>query len=175
MADSASMVINGSYLPDEIQKKFIGETYKYTPANDTEGWYYKLTNVTTTASIDLIDDGHSYVTFGNGTGTAQGRDTGTDMPQTHADDVVKFLFIKHLGIRETGATNTSDSIYLCTDGGTAANDLSTAIEILPTETWFVKLNCTIANLHARSGAKANGGAGGNSIQCLVAAIIDDVA
>ena len=52
MADSASMVINGSYLPDEIQKKFIGETYKYTPANDTEGWYYKLTNVTTTASID---------------------------------------------------------------------------------------------------------------------------
>ena len=174
MADDATMNISGSFLPLEIQKKFTGETYAYQPANDTEGWYYKLTNVTTSASIDLIDDGHSYVTFGNGSGTAQGRDTGTDMPQTHANDVVKFLFIKHLGIRETGVTNTSDSLYLCTDGGTAANNLTTAIEILPGETWFAKLNCTIANLHARSGAKSNGGAGGNKIQCLVAAIIDDV-
>ena len=36
--DKASMVITGSILPIEIQKKFTGGTFEYDLANDTEGY-----------------------------------------------------------------------------------------------------------------------------------------
>lgn len=170
-ADKANMVISGSILPLEIQKKFTGGAYEYSLADNTEGYYYKLTDITNT-STDLIDDGHSFMQFG---GTDQGAATGTDMAQTHANDKVKFLYIKHTGKTDDGSTtNTADSIYLCFDAGTAAHDLADAVEVGPNETWFAKLNCTVAQLHAISALKAKAGTSSNTVQAIVIAIIDNV-
>ena len=64
---------------------------------------------------------------------------------------------------------------MCLDAGTAAHSLADAIEIGPSESWFVKLNnVTVADIHCISGAKAGAGTGSAKIQCIVAAIIDNV-
>ena len=53
--------------------------------------------------------------------------------------------------------------------------MADAIEIGPSESWFVKLNnVTVADIHCISGAKAGAGTGSAKIQCIVAAIIDNV-
>ena len=171
MADDASMIISGSFLPHEIQKKFSAKSFSYEPANDSEGYYYKLTNVTT-ASADLIDTGVNYMQFG---GAAQGADTGTDMHTTAATDVVKFLYIEHTGKRDDGTTNnTADSIYVCFDAGAVTGTLGDALEIGPSESWFCKPNCTIADLHCKSATIGKGSATANKIQAIVIAIIDNV-
>jgi hypothetical protein len=171
MADDATMTISAVILPDEISKTLAGQTYAYTPANTTEGWYYKIVDVTT-SNADLI----STETFLQKGTTAAGVDTGATMPAVTTSDVVKFLFIKHTGFRDDGTTsNTADSVYLCFDGGTAAHNLVDAVEVGPNETWFAKFNgLTVANLHCISGQRKGVGTGGNKIQCIVAAVIDDV-
>ena len=40
MADAATMTLKAVLLPDEIQKTLKDLTFEYTPANNTEGWYY---------------------------------------------------------------------------------------------------------------------------------------
>ena len=171
MADAATMTVSAVILPDEISKTLASETFSYTPADSTEGWYYKLTDVTTT-NTDLIST-ETFLQFG---GASQGEDTGTAMHSVVAGDKIKFLFIKHTGKRDDGTTgNTADSVYLCFDAGTAAHNLVDAIEIGPGEVWFAKFNnLTVADLHCISGAKAGAGTGANKIQCMVAAIIDNV-
>lgn len=171
MADDATMSLSATILPDEISKTLSSLSMTYTPADATEGWYYKLTDVTT-SSADLIA-ANTYLQFG---GTAQGEDTGSAMHAVATGDKVKFLFIKHTGVTDDGSTaNTADSVYLCLDAGTAAHSLADAIEIGPSESWFVKLNnVTVADIHCISGAKAGAGTGSAKIQCIVAAIIDNV-
>ena len=171
MADDATMTISAVILPDEIAKTLASQTYVYTPADTTEGWYYKIVDVTTT-STDLI----STETFLQKGTTSAGVDTGSTMPAVTTSDEIKFLFIKHTGKRDDGTTNnTADSVYVCFDAGTAAHNLADAIEIGPSECWFGKLSgATVAQIHCISGAKAGAGTGGNKIQCIVAAVIDDV-
>ena len=171
MADAATMTVSAVILPDEISKTLASQTFSYTPADATEGWYYKLTDVTT-SSADLIST-ETYLQFG---GTAQGEDTGSAMHAVHANDVVKFLFIKHTGKTDDGSTgNTADRVYLCFDGGTAAHNLADSVEVGPGETWFAKFNgLTVGNLHCISGQKAGAGTGSAKIQCVVAAILDNV-
>ena len=53
MADDATMTISAVILPDEISKTLASQTYSYAPADTSEGWYYKVVDVTTT-SADLI-------------------------------------------------------------------------------------------------------------------------
>ena len=171
MADKADMVISGSILPQEIQKKFTGEGFEYEPADGTEGYYYKLTDITT-SSTDLIDTGASYMQFG---GTAQGEDADTLMHATADGDKVKFLYIKHTGKRDDGTTNNlADAIYVCFDAGTAENNGVDSFEIGPSETWFCKPGCTVADIHCIAGALGKGGVGSNKIQAVVIAIIDNV-
>ena len=172
MADDATMTISAVMLPDEIALTLASQTYAYTPADTTEGWYYKLVNVTT-SSTDLI----ATETFLQKGTTAAGADTGTAMPAITSSDAVKFLFIKHTGKRADGSTNnTTESVFLNAYTGAAAHDLKGSIEIGPSECWFGKLSATtVADVHAISGGKAGTGAGSNTIQCIVAAIIDDVA
>jgi hypothetical protein len=171
MADDATMSLSATILPDEISKTLTSLSMAYTPADATEGWYYKLTDVTT-SSADLIA-ANTYLQFG---GTSQGEDTGSAMHTVATGDKVRFLFIKHTGVTDDGSTaNTSDSIYLCLDAGTAAHDLADAIEIGPNESWYGKFNgVTVADIHCISGQIAGAGTGGNKIQCIVAAIIDNV-
>ena len=171
MADDATMSLSATILPDEISKSLTSLSMVYTPADDTEGWYYKLTDVTT-SSLDLITT-NTYLQMG---GSAQGDDAGAVMHAVATTDKVKFLFIKHTGVTDDGSTaNTTDSVYLCLDAGAAAHDLADAIEIGPNESWYVKLNgVTVADIHCISGVKLGAGVGSAKIQCLVAAILDNV-
>ena len=171
MADDATMTISAVVLPDELAKTFASQTYAYTPAASTEGWYYKLTDVKT-SSANLIDTGASFMQFGASTGA----DAAQLMHTTAGTDKIKFLFIKHTGYEDDGTTsNTDDSVYLNFDGTAAANNSTTCLEIGPNESWYGKPNCTIADMNCISGVKNKGGTSGVAkIQCIIAAIIDNI-
>tara|TARA_R110002020_G_scaffold47817_1_gene136622 strand:- start:344 stop:862 length:519 start_codon:yes stop_codon:yes gene_type:complete len=171
MADAGTISMTATILPDDIQKIITGLSYSYTPAtDDSEGWYYKTVDVTT-SSGDLIG-AETFLQKGTG---AAGVDVGASMPAVASSDEVKFLFIKHKSVTDDGSTgNTADSIFICFDGGAAAHNNTDCIEIGPGESWACKLNgCTVANIHAISGAKTATGAGGNKVQAIVAAVIKD--
>ena len=170
MADEATMTIKAVILPEEIQKTLKDLTFSYSLADATEGWYYKLTDITN-SSTDLIS-AETYLQFG---GTAQGEDAGTAMHTVATNDNVKFLFIQHLSTRDDGTTaNTADSIYINFDGETAVYNNTSSLEIGPGESWFGKPGCTVADLNCISALKAKAGTSSNKIQCVVAAILDNV-
>ena len=174
MANTATVKLSITLLPDEIQRTFSNLSATYSPANATEGWYYQLTDVSTT-STDLIA-AKSFIQKGSGP-TQGGVDVGSSIDSiAPASDNVKFLFIRHLGLRDDGSTaNTSDSIYVCFDAGAAAHNLADAIEIGPNECCFGKLSgATVADIHAISAQKLGAGTSSNKIQCQVIAVIDDV-
>ena len=70
-------------------------------------------------------------------------------------------------------TSSADGIYVCFDGGTAANDLVDAVFVGANQTWFGRLpNTTVGNIHAIS--SDIGDAGDATANVIVAALIDDV-
>ena len=154
MADDAQVSIQATILPDEIAKTLTG-TMTVAPVDANDKWYYKLTACTTT-STDLIAG--NFIDY-----TAVDDDTA---PTAVASaDKVKFLFIQN--------TSSADGVYICFDGGTAANDLVDGVFIGPSQTWFGRLpNTTVANLHAIS--SDIGDAGDATANLIVAALIDDV-
>ena len=155
MADDATVNITATILPDEISKSISG-SMTVTPDDVNDKWYYKLTAVTTT-SADLIAG--RFIDY-----TAVDQDT--DMTAVSTSDKVKFLFIKN--------TSTADGVYICFDGGTAANDLVDGVFIGPSQSWFGRLpNTTVGNLHAIS--SDIGDTGDATANLIVAALIDDVA
>ena len=169
MADAATMTIKAVLLPDDIQKIFKDLTFSYTPANSTEKWFYGLLNVQT-SSTNLIS-GNFIETV-----TSAGRTAGGTPDSIATTDKVKFLFIKNTGTKDgTATTSPAESVYLATNGETVAHSSTFAIEIGPEESWYAKLpNTTVGDLNVVSG-DINGGSSGNyAIQCIVAAIIDDL-
>ena len=155
MADDAQVSIQATILPDEIAKTLTG-TMTVSPDDANDKWYYKLTACTTT-STDLIAG--SFLDY-----TAVDDDTAPTAITT--SDKVKFLFIQN--------TSSADGVYVCFDGGTAANDLADGVFIGPSQTWFGRLpNTTVANIHAIS--SDIGDAGDATANLVVAALIDDVA
>ena len=155
MADSASVSMTATVLPDEIAKTISGSV-TLAPADANDKWYYKLTACTTT-STDLIA---GYFTDY----TAVDDDTAPTAVATA--DKIKFIFIKN--------TSTADGMIVCFDGGTAAHDLVDGVFIGAGESWYGRLpNTTVANLHAISADLV--GLGDATVNCIVAALIDDVA
>ena len=155
MADDATLSISATLLPDEISRTISG-SMTVTPVDANDKWYYKLTAVTTT-SADLIAG--RFIDY-----TAVDQDT--DQTAITTSDKVKFLFMQN--------TSSADGIYVCFDGGTAANDLVDGVFIGPLQTWFGRLpNTTVANIHAIS--SDIGDAGDATANVIVAALIDDVA
>ena len=155
MADDATVSISATILPDEISRTISG-SMTVTPDDANDKWYYKLTAVTTT-SADLIAG--SFLDY-----TAVDQDTAPTAITT--SDKVKFLFMQN--------TSSADGVYVCFDGGTAANDLVDGVFIGPNQTWFGRLpNTTVANIHAISSDIAD--AGDATANVIVAALIDDVA
>ena len=155
MADDAQVSIQATILPDEIAKTLTG-TMTVTPDDANDKWYYKLTACTTT-STDLIAG--NFLDY-----TAVDDDTAPTA--VHTADKVKFLFIQN--------TSSADGVYVCFEGGTAANDLVDGVFIGPSQTWFGRLpNTTVANIHAIS--SDIGDAGDATANLIVAALIDDVA
>lgn len=155
MADDATISISATLLPDEISRVISG-SMTVSPDDANDKWYYKLTAVTTT-SADLIAG--SFLDY-----TAVDQDTAPTAITT--SDKVKFLFMQN--------TSSADGVYVCFDGGTAANDLVDGVFIGPNQTWFGRLpNTTVANIHAISSDIAD--AGDATANVIVAALIDDVA
>ena len=154
MADDASVSIQATILPDEIAKTLTG-TMTVTPDDANDKWYYKLTSITTT-SADLIAG--RFLDY-----TAVDQDT--DQTAVSTSDKVKFLFIQN--------TSSSDGIYICLDGDTAANNLVDGIFIGPSQTFCGRFpNTTVGNLHAISSDIAD--TGDASATAIVCALIDDV-
>ena len=155
MAEAATITVSAVLLPDEIAATITG-SMTVTPDDANDKWYYKLTACTAT-STDLIAG--SFLDY-----TAVDDDTAPTA--VHADDKVKFLFIKN--------TSSGDGVYICFDGGTAAYNLADAVFIGPSQTWFGRLpNTTVANIHAIS--SDIGDTGDATANLIVAALIDDVA
>ena len=168
MSDIAKIDVTASILPDEIKKKLTCMTITVTPATTNEKWYYGLVNVTS-SSADLIT--------GKFLSAAAGTNTASSPADIASSDKVRFLFIKNTGTTD-GATSSTEAINICFDGGTAAYNLVDGVEIGPGECWFGKLpNTTVENLHAASvdtNMNDAGSSGDANVQCIVAAIIDDV-
>jgi hypothetical protein len=155
MADDATISISATLLPDEISRVISG-SMTVSPDDANDKWYYKLTAVTTT-SADLIAG--SFLDY-----TAVDQDTAPTAITT--SDKVKFLFMQN--------QSSADGVYVCFDGGTAANDLVDGVFIGPNQTWFGRLpNTTVANIHAIS--SDIGDVGDATANVIVAALIDDVA
>ena len=155
MADAATISVTATMLPDEIAKTISG-SMTVTPTDANDKWYYKLTACTAT-STDLIA---GYFTDY----TAVDDDTAPTAITT--SDKVRFLFVQN--------TSSDDGVYLCFDGGTAANSVVDGIFIGASETWFGQLpNTTVGNLHAIS--SDIDGTGDAVAILIVAALLDDVA
>ena len=149
MADDATITLSATVLPDEIAKPIAGPM-TLAPADANDKWYYKFTSVSN-ASTDLIA---GYFTDY----TAVDDDTA---PTAVAPaDKVKFLFIKN--------TDGSNDVYLVFDAGTAATSAGDAIKVPANTAWFGQLpNTTVADIHAISST--------STVNCIVAALLDDVA
>ena len=155
MADAATITVSATLLPDEIAKTITG-SMTVSPDDVNDKWYYKFTSCTAT-STDLIAG--SFLDY-----TAVDDDTAPTA--VHTADKVKFLFIQN--------TSSADGVYVCFDGGAAANDLVDGLFIGPSQPWFGRLpNTTVANIHAISSDIAD--TGDASANLIVAALIDDVA
>ena len=172
MADAAVVGISSRLLTDEIQilsgrTGFTGGIFGYTPADTSEGWYYKLTTVTTSTG-DLIEGG-----------IIQKKDSaiavGTGQATVHVNDKVKFLWIYNMGTTD-GTTATSDSVYLNFDDANATHDGKNMFEVPAGNVWFCRVPSTlVGEIHAISGQVNAAGTGAGNVRCLVCAIIDDVA
>tara|TARA_R100001129_G_scaffold102861_1_gene70284 strand:- start:1047 stop:1577 length:531 start_codon:yes stop_codon:yes gene_type:complete len=170
VGDQAIINLNGIILPSEIQKEFSGLAAVYSPATDTECWYYKLTNITTSSTNLISED--SFLSKG---GLTRGTDAGTSSNIVSPADKVKFLFIVHTGYRGNSGSSTEESIYMTISGNTAAYNSADAIEIGSSECWYGKMNnTTVSDINVISGTKAGGGTGSNTIASFVVAIIEDV-
>ena len=167
MADDATMTIKAVLLPDEIQATLKDLTFSYTPADASEKWFYGIINVRfNTGSTDLITGEF----LSNSAGINQGLSTAT----ISTSDKIKFLFIKNTGTTD-GSRSTDESVMLVQDGSTVAHGSTNAIEISSGHSWFAKMpNTTVGDLHAIS-ADPDQTEGGGNVQCIVAAILDDVA
>ena len=147
--NKATVTVTAKILPAEIQKILTG-TFEVTPADNGDKWYYKLTSVSN-SSGDLI--------AGTFIDTNLGISQATAHTSVDTGDKVKFLFIKNI--------TAGDSIYLRFDAGTVSSSSTDAVTIGPGEIFTARLpNTTVADVHAIGST--------NGVNCLVAAILDDV-
>ena len=166
MADAATMTIKAVLLPDEIQATLKDLTSSYTPADANDKWFYGIINVPyNTGGVDLIK--------GKFLSHSTGVPTGSEIADISTSDKVKFLFIKNTGTTD-GSSSTDESVMLVLDASTVAHGSANAIEISAGQSWFAKLpNTLVGSIHAIS-ADPDQTVGGGNVQCIVAAIIDDV-
>lgn len=149
MANEATVNVQATLLPDEIAKVFTG-TISIAPADADDKWYYKKTSVSN-ASTDLIA---GYFTDYTAV------DDDTQPTAVDTADKVNFIFIKNL--------DDTNDVYIVLDAGTASSSATDAIKIAAGHTWYGNLpNTTVADIHAISSA--------STVDCVVAALLDDVA
>ena len=143
MADDGKLLGSVQILTDELVRIINGIKYVYTPGVG-EKWYYKLTNVlshSSTGAADLIAGNYLQDATGSASTVAQST--------VDPADLIKFLFVKNLGI-EADATPITGSIYLSLDAQASADPQEAQgdlIEVGVDEAIAMKMKCTVANLH----------------------------
>ena len=156
MANDAKYKSRASVFSDEIKSSMSGNCNFNVKSATGHYWLYASKSVSN-SSGDLLGTGNDLL----GSGTAL----------TTSDKII------WIAIKNTSTTAT-DGVVICLDGGTAAYNLADGIEIGAGEAWYGKLpNTTVGNLHAisvDSNMAAGGSAGEADVQCIIAAIIDDV-
>ena len=101
MANAASVTISATVLPDNISKTLAG-TQTCTPADASEKWYYKFTNVTA-SSTDLIAG--YFLDYA-------GVDDDSAPVAVATGDHVRYLFVKN--------TDSTNDLYIKVDGDAAS-------------------------------------------------------
>ncbi len=167
MADSGSISLTVSILPEEIRRTLSGETFSYTPRDGSEGWYYQLTNVK--ASPDELMSAESII-------KSAGVTTGVAASTTVvANDLVRFLFVKNTGT-SNGSSTTSDSVVLTFDNNnsTAYNEID-GVVIPAGMSWFGRfIRLPMDDIFSISVKEDESAVGDGPVQCIVAAILDDI-
>ncbi len=149
MADDAVVVSQVTVLPDEIAKT-ISSTTTVPPADANDKWYYKLTSVSN-ASTDLIAG--NFIDYA-------AVDDDTAPTAVHTADKVKWLFVKN--------QDSTKHVYIVIDGGTVTSSIGDALYVGAGQHMCIQIpNTTVAEVHAISSA--------STVDCIVAALIDDVA
>lgn len=149
MANDAQVTLKATVLPDEIATTVTG-ALTISPADANDKWYYKLTNVSNASSNLMAGYFTDYT----------GVDDDTAPTAVSTSDLVKFLFIKN--------TDGANDVYINLDGGTITTADGDAIKIPAGSSWFGNLpNTTVGNINAITSA--------STVDCIVAALLDDVA
>ena len=183
MANAATVTMSLTVLPDGISKTFSDLTASYTPADISEGWYYKLTDITTTSQNLIAGDDDVGAGQGNAVYLQMGSTKAMGGIATHtafpaidgSADQVKFVIIRHMATTDDGTTATDESIYVGI-GITALHSDAKCIEIPAGHTWYGRFNTLLVNdLHVISGDANAGGTGSGTIQAQVFAILHDTA
>ena len=157
MANDASVTFSATVLPDEIARTIAGSITVDPSTVGNAKWYFKKTQVQTTAA-DLIAG--SFLDY-----TAVDQDTAPTAIATA--DKVKFLMVKNL--------SSGDGIMISFDGSNneAAHGNTKGIHVGASETICLRPNdTTVAEIHAISADI--GGTGDAVVECLVAALIHDI-
>ena len=157
MANNASVTFSATVLPDEIARTIAGSITVDPSTVGNAKWYFKKTQVQTTAA-DLIAG--SFLDY-----TAVDQDTAPTAIATA--DKVKFLMVKNL--------SSGDGIMISFDGSNneAAHGNTKGIHVGASETICLRPNdTTVAEIHAISADI--GGTGDGVVECLVAALIHDI-
>ena len=148
MADDATVTMSATVLPDEIAKTFSG-SIAVAPADANDKWYYKLTSVSN-SSTDLIAGYYTDYTA---------VDDDTAPTAVHTDDLCKFLFVQN--------TDGSNHVYINIANGTAAAAAGNIYLEAGESIALVLSTTTIGHIHAISST--------STVNCIVAALLDDVA
>jgi len=166
MANKAIGNISVTIMPDRIKTRF-GGACSYEPADSTEKWYYTETAISVSGADDILTTA-DYVGV-------------TD--ELHANDVIKWIAIKHTGYTTSDKTiETTDNIMLSHTAATPVYGGATStsgVLIAPNEVYVCKYNGVLTSgLHAATvtmtGTNASA-AGSSTVFAYIAAVIDDVA
>lgn len=163
MADTATITLSATLMPDDIRLTEIAGTFSYPPADANDKWFFNRTRVAS-SSGNLVSSHYVGDPLAAATGSAT----------VAAADKVKFLWIYNTGTTD-GSSSSSDSVYITIDGGTVAHSTVDAIEIPAGMTWYGKIpNQTIANIKCITGTANGGGTSSAVVECHLAGILDDV-
>ena len=171
-------------------KGSLGGDLTFTVQDGDDNWFYAPNVIVTTTSDELFGASDDVTDLVGASGDqTNGPNESVGAAVTYTDDSTAdcsadklwFLFIKNTGTSDTSNTTTTNSVYLCFDGGTAAYNNLDNIEIKSGESWMGNVagpllqSVFVVTGQARGAGTAATVNSSTSVRCAVAAIIEDVA
>ena len=172
-------------------KGSLGGDLTFIVQDGDDNWFYAPNVIVTTTSEELFgasSDDNTDLVGASGDQT-NGPNEAVGSAVTYTDDSTAdcsadklwFLFVKNTGTSDTSNTTTTNSVYFCFDGGTAAYDTLDNIEVKAGEAWMGNIagallsSVKIVTGQARGAGTADTVNDSTSVRCTIAAIIEDVA